>query len=456
MTALLDRSKELAITDDLERDARLRFMRIDAQTSALLKEFWPTIEAALSGILEGFYRHVMSEPRLARMIGNDVPRLKAAQQSHWAKLFSGQFDSSYMQAIRRIGLTHNKIGLEPRWYIGGYNFVLAELTALAIQHHRWGRARLPALLHAINAAVMLDMDLAISVYQEAMLSERQENQEKITNAIHEFDSHLRGAIATVGQAASNMQSTAHALATNAEQTTQRSAAVAAASEEASTNAQTVASATEQLSASVGEISRQVTESTKIASEAVMQAERTNLSVQGLTDAAKRIGDVVKLIEDIASQTNLLALNATIEAARAGEAGKGFAVVAAEVKSLANQTASATGEISQHVLAIQQATKDSATAIQEIATTITSMNEIATLVAGAVEQQRATTSEIARNIQDASSSTQEVSKNILGVTEAAGGTGEMATQVLSAASALNAEAEGLRKQVDQFFTTIKAA
>jgi methyl-accepting chemotaxis protein len=180
------------------------------------------------------------------------------------------------------------------------------------------------------------------------------------------------------------------------------------------------------------------------------------SVQSLTESANRIGDVVKLIQDIASQTNLSALNATIEAARAGEAGKVFAVAAAEVKSLANQTAGATGEISQHVLAIQDARRESAIAIQEIAKTITSVNENATVVAGAVEEQRATTTEIARNIQDASNSTQEVSRNIIGVTEAANSTGDIATQVLSAASALNSQAEGLRNQVDEFFAQIQAA
>jgi methyl-accepting chemotaxis protein len=456
MSTNLNRAEAPAATDDLDRETRLRFMRIDTKSGALLQEFWPVIETALADILEGFYRHVMTQPELARTLGNDVPRLKAAQRSHWAKLFSGQFDPTYMQAVRTIGLTHNKIGLEPRWYIGGYNFVLGELTKLAVQHHRWGRARLPALLTALNAAVMLDMDLAISVYQEAMLLERHQRQEKMANALQDFDRHLRETIATLSEAASNMQNTANTLAANAEETARQSTAVAAASEEAATNAQTVASATEELSASVGEISRQVTQSTSIASEAVVQAERTNTSVQGLTEAANRIGDVVKLIQDIASQTNLLALNATIEAARAGEAGKGFAVVAAEVKSLANQTASATGEISQHVLAIQEATRESAIAIQEIAKTITSVNEIATVVAGAVEEQRATTTEIARNIQDASNSTQEVSRNIIGVTEAASSTGDIATQVLSAASALNGQAEGLRNQVDQFFTEIQAA
>ena len=291
---------------------------------------------------------------------------KSAQGSHWGRLFNGRFDDDYIKGVRTIGLIHNKIGLEPRWYIGGYNLVLSQLQELAVRSNRWKPGQLVALQTAVNAAVMLDMDFAISVYQEAMLTERQQRQDKVTAAIQKFDAEMKAALDTVGKAATNMQSTANTLAANAEEASRQSTAVAAASEQASTNVQTVASATEELSSSVAEISRQVAESTKIAGEAVAQANDTNTTIQGLAQKAQKIGDVIKLITDIASQTNLLALNATIEAARAGEAGKGFAVVAAEVKNLATQTAKATEEIGQQISEIQEATKESVEAIEGIA------------------------------------------------------------------------------------------
>ncbi len=190
--------------------------------------------------------------------------------------------------------------------------------------------------------------------------------------------------------------------------------VAAASEQASTNVQSVASATEEMAASVNEISRQVQTSGSIANEAVAQARKTNDRVGELAKAAARIGDVVELINTIAGQTNLQALNATIEAARAGEAGRGFAVVASDVKALAEQTATATGEISQQITGIQNATQESVGAIKEIGDTIDRMSEIASTIASAVEEQGAATQEISRNVQQAAQGTQQVSANITGV------------------------------------------
>ena len=210
-----------------------------------------------------------------------------------------------------------------------------------------------------------------------------------------------------------------------------------------------------MSSSISEISRQVAQSTQIASTAVTEVDGANEKVQGLADAANKIGEVVALITDIADQTNLLALNATIEAARAGEAGKGFAVVASEVKNLANQTAKATEEISSQIGGIQAATDDAVTAIGSIGGTIAQMNEIASTIAAAVEEQGAATQEIARNVEQAAGGTNEVSSNIATVNSAADETGNSAQHMLEAAGDLSEQAKILRAEVDAFLTNIRS-
>ena len=441
---------------DQDRETRMRFMRIDSGTGERLREFWQVVEPALPEMLEDFYQHVTREPQLARLIGKDIPRLKAAQGSHWGRLFNGRFDHDYMQGVRAIGLIHNKIGLEPRWYIGGYNFVLSRLAALAVRHYRWKPGHLSAVLTALNCAVMLDMDIAISVYQEAMLAKRQLQQEKISGAIRDFDEQMKVVLGTLGGSATHLQNSANTLAANAEQSTRQSAAVAAGSEEASANVQAVASATEQLTSSVNEIGRQVSESTRITGKAVEQAGQSGATMQGLAEAAQRIGAVVELINTIAGQTNLLALNATIEAARAGDAGRGFAVVASEVKALAEQTAKATDEIGQQILAIQAATRQSVSSIQEIGATIATVNEIATAIAAAVEQQGMATAEIARNVQEAARGTHEVSSNIAGVSQAASETDQTAARMLGAANEISQQSDMLRTSLEGFFAVIRSA
>jgi methyl-accepting chemotaxis protein len=272
----------------------------------------------------------------------------------------------------------------------------------------------------------------------------------------EFQAAVGNIVQTVSSAATELEAAASTLTNTAEVTQQLSGSVAAASEQASANVQSVASATDEMTSSVIEIGRQVQESSKIAGDAVKQAEKTDTRITELSQAASRIGDVVKLITAIAEQTNLLALNATIEAARAGEAGKGFAVVAQEVKALAAQTAKATDEIGAQIASMQTATQDSVAAIKEIGETINRISQIASAIAAAVEEQGAATQEISRSVQQAAEGTTQVASNISEVNRGAGETGSASAQVLSSAQSLSSESNCLKLEVDKFLATVRAA
>ncbi len=213
-----------------------------------------------------------------------------------------------------------------------------------------------------------------------------------------FERNVGHIVNEVAEAAKDVHQTAEAISGSAEQTARQAASAAAASTQASQNVETVASATEELTASIGEIGNQVARSSEIANKAAQEAHKTNVVVEGLASGTQKIGEVVTLIQTIASQTNLLALNATIEAARAGEHGRGFAVVASEVKALATQTAKATEDISAQISDIQSATVEAVNAIQAIGATISEINEISNAISAAVEQQNAATREIAGNVQ----------------------------------------------------------
>jgi len=271
-----------------------------------------------------------------------------------------------------------------------------------------------------------------------------------------FETTVASVVRSVSSSSTELEAAARVLSATAGATRDLSDKVLSASTQASANTQSVASATEQLIASLGEINRQVQESSAIAREAVAQAEKTDGRIAELTRAAGRIGDVVRLITDIAEQTNLLALNATIEAARAGDAGRGFAVVAQEVKALAAQTAKATEEIGVQIAGVQAATQDSVSTIKDIGMTIGRIAEIAAAITGAVEQQAATTQHIAENVQDAAGSAARVVANIAEVNDGASGISSASAQVLASAQTLAQDGSRLAAEVEKFLAAVCAA
>jgi len=426
-----------------QRSQRLDFIGITDAHCVALRLAWPTLKEELPALLAQFYRHLEQYEALKPLIGGPdrVETLKAAQASHWEELFRGEFANTYFARAVAIGNAHQRIGLEPQWYVAAYANVLGDLLAIVRRDAK--RKSVDVAVEAVTKAVLLDMELAVSVYIEAgdrMLSERLGTladglEQDIAGAVTRVVSHvdeIDTSSGELGQATSTIEGA--------------SASVASASEEASASIDTVAAASEELATSVQEVSRQMTETHKAVQHVTGEAVEISETMKGLSGEVAQIGNVVDLIRDVADQTNLLALNATIEAARAGDAGKGFAVVASEVKALASQTGKATQEIADQVARVQERTASASAGIDKINDVIARLEEIAQQVESAIGEQGSATAEIASNVQQTATGTREVSGSIANVAAEIGSMAEMAARLGDVSSGLRGATTQLQDQV----------
>jgi methyl-accepting chemotaxis protein len=292
--------------------------------------------------------------------------------------------------------------------------------------------------------------------EERNNAQREKRQEMIDQLVAEFEKTVTGALGIVAESAQRMDGAANTLTAIADDAGQQAGSAGEVSLNASNNVSTVASAAEELASSISEIARQIARAADVVGKASDLAIESDQRITTLDDSARKIGEVVGLIQAIAEQTNLLALNATIEAARAGEAGKGFAVVAQEVKNLASQTAKATEEISGQISAIQDSTANAVAAMKQISATMEEARNYTVSISAAIEQQGAATQEISRNTQEAAEGTTRLSATVDGVAGSIAETRRSAADVAEASGSLGAQARTVEEAVRHFIGRVRAA
>jgi truncated hemoglobin YjbI len=367
-----------ATNNDASLEDKLTFYRLNPAAVERMKQFKPLLEANIDRILASFYGYVGQYPTLVQKFPKGyMDHAKKRQAEHWRLLFSGNFDENYVETVKKVGKAHQVVGLTPLWYMGGYTYVLADLSALIFEQKKWKPDEKLAILQAVQSAAMFDMGIVMENYNDNV---RQAEMESFTQ-----------------NAMGKIQGNVHK--------------ISEASERSSSEIRQVSVSMDQMSEAMNEVARNAGQAAQVASQANQVAETTRGTIDELGSSAREIGTVIDLIKGIAAQTNLLALNATIEAARAGEAGKGFAVVANEVKALARQSADATEEIRNRVDLIQRQTQDAVSAIGDIVQVISEMSHYNNSIAGAVEEQSSVTGEISRSISGVAQAAEEVGRSV---------------------------------------------
>ena len=436
--------------------ARLALYRIDDQTRSLLAQTWPTIAPHIDQVIDDVVMAVIELPNIGKAVAQNQDLVKKLEVAHFQALLGGQLDQRYAESCRQTVQQEAVIGLDARIRSTAGSFVLkAALDALA-RKHRFSSAKLAERGKIVAQVISFDVANAMTLHRQAAEQATLARRSAIDAAITDFAGAIGEVVEAIKEASVSLTTTGSTLKRSADDTLSRMALASSASAETAQRMDATVTATEELSGSIQEIGQQAGNGVGMAQSAVADTERTQDVIGSLDNAAERIGSVISTISAIAAQTNLLALNATIEAARAGESGKGFAVVAAEVKTLANQTSRATGDISQQVAAIQEATKRSVEEISAIARVIGKLTAVSTSIAAAVQQQSMTTRAIAESVQNAAGHTARASVEINSVEQTVSRGVAAVDEITTWTERLSARANDLETKVATFFTRVRAA
>jgi methyl-accepting chemotaxis protein len=433
---------------------RLLNYGLDESARALLRSIAPVIEPVLGPALDQVIAGAVKLPHVAdvwQRHGSDIRRMEIAQ---FQTLLKAEFDAGYLEHCRRTIEQQIALGFESRARINCGAVIIKVASATIARKFRFSRAAERTAI--LSQAISFDLATTTTYYLQALENCAVSRRIAIDAAIADFNNAIGGVLDTVKKTSNSLTVTSAGMQQVTDETTQRLKSAIDASAQTNQSVDLTVSSTEALASSIREIGEQTARGLEMVQSAVADAGRTKSTIFALNEVTNRIGSVVDLISKIASQTNLLALNATIEAARAGEAGKGFAVVASEVKSLANQTARATNDISQQVAAIQEATKGAVNEISSIVHNINELTRVSASIASAVEEQGATTRQISDNVRVASANTVHVTDEISSVEQARSRSIAAVAEIIEWTTRLTAAASEVEYKIAEFFARVRAA